>query len=321
MAASSRYRAAIIGAGRIGSGFDAPDSPHVLTHAHAIATHSRADLAAIVDTDHVRGVEEARKWGTTFFPDIDDMFTTMKPDIIVIATPDDTHAKLLQQVVGKNPRLIICEKPVATSEGEAHMLRELNIGVPILVNFRRRFDTIAQRVAREIQDGVHGTVISASGIYDRGIFHNGSHMLDLARMLFGEMKSATPHFSLDDLPDGLPSVSGVATFERCPEFFLMHGDGRHYSLFELDICMEKKRIRFFDEGMRIEISKVVNDPLFAGFKTLGEGLVGQTSLKQAMPALIAHAVAVLDGTEMPRSSLDNALKTHDACAAFAGNLK
>ena len=45
------YRAALIGAGKIGSGYDDPHSKDFLTHAHAIVQNPRLSLVALVDTD------------------------------------------------------------------------------------------------------------------------------------------------------------------------------------------------------------------------------------------------------------------------------
>jgi predicted dehydrogenase len=315
------YNAAIIGAGRIGCGFDAPDSPHVLTHAHAITKNKRTTLAAIVDIDRVRGDKEAAKWDTRFFFDVDEMFGVVRPEIVIIATPDETHAHTLEYVVSKNPKLIILEKPVATSKEELQHLQGFNTEIPIIVNFRRRFDATVADVVQRLVHGEFGAVISASAIYDRGILHNASHILDLARMFFGEMISTSPRFSLDDFPGGAPSVSGTAVFERCSEFFLMHGDGRSYSFMEFDIIAHKKRIRFIDDGFTVEIQDIVPDPMFPGFQTLGKAESRKTHMADAMVELVAHAVRVIDGTEEPRSTLENAIKTQEACFAFAKDLE
>jgi len=315
------YSAVIIGAGRIGCGFDAPDSPYVLTHAHAITKNSRATLAAIADIDRARGEKEATRWNTRFFSDVDEMFEAVRPDIVVIATPDETHARMLEHVAAKNPKLIILEKPVAATAEDLRRLRERDISIPVVVNFRRRFDAAVTDVAERLARGEFGAVISASAIYDRGILHNASHMLDLARLFFGEMKHASPSGLLADFSGGAPSVSGFAVFERCPEFFLMHGDGRAYSFMEFDMIAHKQRIRFVDDGFTVETQGVVSDPMFPGFRTLGKAECRKTRMIEAMSELVAHAVRVVDGTEEPRSTLGDAIKTQEACLAFARGLE
>jgi predicted dehydrogenase len=318
---SNIYKVAIVGAGRIGCGFDTPESSHVLTHAHAICNDPRLELAAIVDSDAGKK-SEAEKWGTQFFTDIETMWTAVKPDIVVIATPDATHAALLEQIAGRSPRLIICEKPVATNESEAAELRKGNAGhVPIIVNFSRRFDTTVQEIGSDIAAGKFGKVLSASGTYTKGIFHNGSHMLDLARYLFGEMTSTHAYASVPDFPEGESTIGAMLSFERCPQFHLVAADARAYAIFELDILTEKARIRFVDEGSRLITQDVIDDPLYAGFRILGEERIQETGLSHALAQLMTRAVAVLDGAAKPQPSLDDALKTHAACAAIVETLK
>lgn len=313
-AVTPRYRVAIIGAGKVGSGDDTPSSKEFLTHAHAIVKNPTLSLAALVDTDGARAATEASKWDAKSYTDIEAMFAAEKPDVVVIATPDDTHARLLTEVAARNVRLIVLEKPAVTSDAEAARLSQIPIPMPVVVNFRRRFDPTVQTLAEELVRGMYGRVISARGTYMRGILHNGSHMLDLARILFGEMRSAKATSRLDDFPEGLPTIGGIASFERCPEFHLVCGRGGDF-VFELEILTEKKRFHFTDEGFTLTTEDI------GPAHTLGEPQRAQTGLSEAFPNLYEHVIAVLDGEESVRSTLENALKTHDACMQFAAEVK
>lgn len=315
------YDVAIVGAGNIGAGFDRPQTQEVLTHAHAAVANPRTRLIGLVDTDAQKGESEAAKWDVPFFADIEGMVASTHPDIIVIATSDKTHVDVLERIVQQEPKLIVYEKPIATDKEELARVRRLVTDIPVIVNFRRRFDETVVRVAQALRNGSCGRVISASALYDRGIFHNGSHALDLARMFFGEVLTASPLGSVDDYPEGAAAVSGMAAFEHCPEFFLMHGDGRYFSVFEFDILTERKRLRFVEEGITLRSQEVVPDPYFKGFQTLGPAQEQKTGLISAMNALFSHAVRVLDGQELSRSTLESAIKTHEACQTFANFLE
>lgn len=305
------YRVAIIGAGDIGCGADAPDSKEFLTHTHAIHENPSLSLVALADIDKNRADSEAKKWGTKAYADIEEMFTAEQSDIVVIATPDNTHAQMLEYVLKKNIKLIVLEKPVVVNDAEAEQLSKIETSVPIIVNFRRRFDPTVIRLADELRRGEHGRIIFAEGTYVRGILHNGSHMLDLARLLFGEILSATPDPSsvINDFPEGLPTIGGTAVFERCPSFRLNAADGRKQFIFELGIITEKKSFYFTDEGMNLTEKTEA-----------GESYTTKTGLDMAFPALYAHAVSILDGKETSRSILDNALQTHAACMLFVRTL-
>lgn len=299
------YRVAIIGAGRIAAGFDTPDSQHILTHAHAFSKNPRTELAGFFDVDAKKSAAEAKKWSTNSYASLEELLAA-KPDIVVIASPDDTHASLLRTVAAQKVRLVVCEKPIATTEADTETLRNA-IEIPVIVNFRRRFDPVAMEIAAELSE-----VISARGIYTTSLLHNGSHMLDLARLFFGEVIS---HQKLYDErgQEGGAAIGAYLSFERCQHFFLMTGDARAYDVFDLEIFCESKRIRFFDEGMRVVEQHVVTDPIFEEYKILGGSQRRETGLIDAMARLAEHTVDVLDGKAAPISDLQNAIKTQDAC--------
>lgn len=235
------YTAVIIGAGKIASGYDTPKLKHVLTHAHALSLNPRVDLLGIADIDIVRGKREAAKWSAAFFGDYKKMLHELKPDIVVIATPDHTHKKILIDVLVHKPKVVIAEKPIVNEKSDiAHVRRvATKAGVPVVVNFRRRFDAAVSEIRDSLVRGKYGGILSANALYTKGILHNGSHMIDLARYLFGEMVLAKMSFSVNDFPEGEPSLGGVATFERCPQFYLMTGDERSFYAFELEIITSR----------------------------------------------------------------------------------
>lgn len=311
------YTVGIVGAGRIACGFDNPTSEHVLTHAHAVFNNPRLQLVAITDTDSAKGMREAKKWRTNFAPTTEELCTLYSPDIVVIATPDSTHADVLIEVLGHHPKLILLEKPAITEPSDITRIEEAvrAAGVPIIVNFRRRFDETVTSIARDFMAGTYGATLSAHALYSKGVIHTGSHLFDLTRLLFGEMLTSTRLAEVYDW-EGEPTVSGFATFERCPQFSLMAGDERAYSLFELTILTEKRRFRFRDEGLVLETEEVIDDPIYPGFRTLGPAERSPTGLKDSMSVLAQHVVAVLDGNEESVSTLAEALKTDAACRAF-----
>lgn len=316
------YLVAIIGAGNIGSSWDTPTSKNILTHAHAFKDSARTKLAGIVDTDASRGKHEADKWQTPFYADIDSLFENTHPDIVVVATPDTTHAEMLERVMRSDAKLIICEKPIVTNESEVARVRKVisATSIPIIVNFPRQFDATVVRLREELMGGAHGEIVSAHAIYAKGTHHIGSHLFDLLRFLFGELTGAAAHFKIDDYA-GDPTFGGVASFERCGGVYIQAMDSRATSILELDILTDKKRIRFTDNGHAVETQGIIPDPVYAGFRTFGPMKREASELEHALPELARHAIAVLDGKEPARSTTDNALKTFETCQRFASSFK
>ncbi len=184
---------------------------------------------------------------------------------------------------------------------------------PVIVNFSRRFDITTLRLGEKLRKGEYGRVISANGTYTNGILHNGSHLIDLARLFFGEVKELRGLGTVPDHGQSTPSVVGFATFERCPQFSILSGDERAYAIFELEIITERKRLRLENFGQELVVQDVVPDPLFKGFKALSKRKVTKTKLVQALPELYRHALRVVEGKESSCSSLVDGLKTQSAC--------
>ncbi len=317
------YTAAIIGSGRIASTFDDPKSKAILTHAHALTVHPRVRLIGMTNqVDKTAGKHEADKWKTKFYPDLKSMLAE-RPDIVVITTPDDTHAKLLEEVSLERPKLIICEKPVGMSTQELKRLTErvMPMKIPTLVNFSRHFDPVVHEVQGALRKGTYGNVISANGIYTNGILHNGPHLFDLAHFFFGKLKSIKGLSKTLDHSKTAPSVSGFATFEHCPQFSIMTGDEKAYSVFELEIYTEKKRIHFTNFGFEVTMQDVVPDPMYKGFRALAKPVTMKTGLDHMFEHLYTHAALLLDKKVKPMSTLSEAIQTQQTSLRLLASAK
>ena len=180
---------AILGAGRIGQ-----------VHARAVASTPGARLVAIADP--VAAAAEAVK--TQYGCDIrtiDAIEASADVDAVVICTPTDTHADLIERFT-KAGKAVFCEKPVDLSLARVQACLkavEANKG-KVMVGFNRRFDPDFMAVKAAIDAGQVGDVemvtitsrdpgappaeyITRSG----GIFRDMTiHDFDMARWLLGE---------------------------------------------------------------------------------------------------------------------------------------
>lgn len=187
------YTATIVGGGAISCGYDSPDDEHILTHIHGIFQHPKITLDAIVDinTEHHRYIRE--KWGEGF-----DLFTTLenaiaqyKSDLYIIATPTDTHYKIIEELLlFYTPKLIICEKPIVSNLDEFYKLNDLieNYDTKIITHFTRRFDPGINKVKNLIANNAE-KIFHFYGTFAKDLIHNGSHMIDLISLLIGEIKN------------------------------------------------------------------------------------------------------------------------------------
>ncbi len=182
-------RFAVLGAGRIGQ-----------VHARAISSVPGAKLVANAEPFEAAH-EAAKEKNFCEITTIDACATAKDIDAVVICTPTDTHADLIERFV-KAGKAVFCEKPVDLSvERVKQALAAVNAEKgTLMVGFNRRFDPDFMAVKAAIDAGKIGDVemvtiisrdpgappaayIKVSG----GIFRDMTiHDFDMARWLLGE---------------------------------------------------------------------------------------------------------------------------------------
>ncbi len=187
---------AFIGAGRMG-----------LTHIKNLAGISSVRVVVVADVN-LEAAEHAKTLARAEVATTDFAAAIECPDVdaVVIVTPTNTHANLIQ-MAAKAGKAIWCEKPIALTIAET--LETINIvnaaNVPCQIGFMRRFDPGYVNAKRLIEDGSLGKIESFRALgrdtylpnpaYIRpsgGMFLDMSvHDLDLARFLIGEVEEVS----------------------------------------------------------------------------------------------------------------------------------
>ena len=182
-------RFAVLGAGRIGQ-----------VHARAITSVPGAELVAIAEPFEAAAKAAQDAFGCAI-RSIDEIAAAGDIDAVVICTPTDTHADLIEKFVraGKH---VFCEKPVDldVARVKAALATVKAEGGTLMVGFNRRFDPDFMALKAAIDAGRVGEVemititsrdpgappaeyIKVSG----GIFRDMTiHDFDVARWLLGE---------------------------------------------------------------------------------------------------------------------------------------
>lgn len=182
-------RFAILGAGRIGQ-----------VHAQALKAVPGAELVAIAEPfEEMAKAAQARFGGD--LRTIDEIAVSTDVDAVVICTPTDTHADLIEQFA-RAGKAIFCEKPVDldVARVRACLQTVAETNATLMVGFNRRFDPDFMALKAAIDAGQIGDVemititsrdpgappydyITRSG----GIFRDMTiHDFDVARWLLGE---------------------------------------------------------------------------------------------------------------------------------------
>ncbi len=180
---------ALLGAGRIG-----------WVHAEAIAGNPGARLVAVADVFEDAALRLAEAYGGEFRK-TDAIAAANDIDAVLICTPTDTHADLIEKF-SRAGKAVFCEKPIDLDIARVKTcLQKINeAGTPLMVGFNRRFDPHFMALKASISAGDIGGIemvniisrdpgapppdyIKTSG----GIFKDMTiHDFDMARFILDE---------------------------------------------------------------------------------------------------------------------------------------
>ena len=270
------FKAGIVGCGNIGGRYDERDRDNnIYTHAGMYREIDQFDLICVAERDAERLDTFGRFWKVPrLYKDHEEMFQNERLDIISIATPDETHDKIILDAIKYNPpRIIFTEKPLAVNFESAVKVYEecQKKNVALFIDYIRRWDKTHQDIKRFILDGELGPVQAIVGYYVRGLRHNGCQMINLIRFLFGKIISVQV-MGASDLGsfEGDPSMNIRLILENGVEAQMIALDRKGYgfSMYEIDILGRKGRLRLLEGGQRIEQYKADTDPQFSNFNKL-----------------------------------------------------
>lgn len=190
------FRLAIIGAGAIGR-----------IHIEEALKHDSCDLVAIVDPSDA-GKALAAKAGVRCFGDYKAMLTEIKPQGVIVATPNSTHLEI-GTFCFDSGAVVLMEKPISDTVESARKLCEVaeRCKLPLLVGHHRRHNPILRRAREIMQSGKLGSLVSATVLatwlkpdeyYEMAwrrskgggpVLINMIHEIDTLRFLMGEIES------------------------------------------------------------------------------------------------------------------------------------
>ncbi|MFW9989889.1 MAG: Gfo/Idh/MocA family protein [Candidatus Odinarchaeota archaeon] len=202
-----KYQAIIIGAGKQGNEADHPGSENehkIISFAHSFKEHEGFNLIGFIDKDFEKAKKAAKTWGAFFYANgISGYLSKIIENhniVAVVTTPDDTHYEILKQLSEYPVKLVICEKPVCTDLQQAREIVKLynNKGISLVVNYTRLFLPYYRELKDKYLNGEFGKFIGGHGIYNKGLLHTGSHMVNFIEWFFNKIPK---DFYLRELTD------------------------------------------------------------------------------------------------------------------------
>jgi predicted dehydrogenase len=298
-----RYRAALIGCGVIGSSID-EGKEHVMgiqSHAAAYQACARTELVGVCDVDSVRTAACAKiRCVSKHYNDYRILLESCVPDVVSIATETATHDQILRDVLAfPSVKLVICEKPIASNSILATQLVAIadTTGCRLVVNYSRHYLPAMEQIRKHIIGRRIGKIRLVNGYYTKSLVHNGTHLLELLRWWFGDLRLV--HSASAVWADSCP--------EYCDVLFKLHGgepvylhalDSRDYSLFEIDIIGSTGRISVTKGGDLVSTWEVKEHSLFEGYREFAPiPRIAKNCLNDLMLSVVDTALDMLEGDE------------------------
>lgn len=259
---SNPYPTVVLGLGRIGVGYaDDPKTARYYpyaTHAQVLRDHPAFAWVAAVDRDRDRGQIAHDHWQVSdVATQAVDLPNRDQIAVAVLATPPDQRFGLLELFPAL--RAVIVEKPLGTTLAAATAFVEAcrDRQIAIQVNLWRRADQTFQSLATGQLAQSIGSVQAVHVTYGNGFLNNGPHLVDILRMLIGEVQwgQATqlpvPRQALPILEDanlvgclGL-SQDVVATWHAL--------DFQHYREIGLELWGDRGKLSILNEGLTLQV--------------------------------------------------------------------
>jgi len=190
-------------------------------------------------------------------------------------------------------------------------------GVQMVVNHPRRWAPDIQRLRDELAAGQWGAVRAAIGIYNKGLFDSGAHLVDLLQMLLGplELLAAGPPV-FDHGPDD-PTVPALLQSRHGVPVTLNAAHAADYAIFELQLLTERGLVAMEDGGAGWRVRRIVGTPHFKGCAVLDGGQRSAGDYLAAMLAAVRNVHGALTRNEPLASTGETALAAQRLCEQIA----
>ncbi len=332
-AAKDRYRALVVGAGRIGLTLGADrlrEQP--ASHARALAENRRIELAGAVDVDpKALAIFRTSYPRAKAYADLEEAMGKEKPDLVVVAVPEAAHASVSAAVFAHRPRLVVLEKPVAPNPAEAAAVRRAaaRFRVPVQVNHERRF-AADYALARSIlargdlgrPDGVRARLWSGAPVWKPGaettgecsLLHDGTHLVDTVRFLLGPARGdrALPAPVLDFVHQGRAGTIVRLCFHYtlAKNVFVQVELAGNKRVFDFEIELAGDRGRLTIGNGFLTLWKRAPSPYYSGFHSLKrDPRVKRPAKTGYLSLMVQNCVDFLDGKAELGSPLAEGIKT------------
>ncbi len=253
------FKTALIGFGMVSHGYSNDKLMRkyfkYATHAQVLSSHSGFDWQLVIDPNPEACNIAKSRWNV---PHVYDSLENASKileniEIAIIATPPQHRSTIIKSF--PSLKAVLVEKPLGInyekSESFINYCNKNNILVQ--VNYARRGDPFLRSLAAGGLSNMLGKIQIVYGLYGNGLRNNGTHMIDMVRMLFGEIEIYERINNISNINESpikgdssvgflLKTESGTTTIFSPVDFSFYRENG-------LIIFGEKGRLEILNEGL------------------------------------------------------------------------
>jgi predicted dehydrogenase len=175
-----RPRAVIIGCGSVAA-----------AHAYGFAASGAAAVVGLADIRREAVDALGDRCGVPAggrFHDYRTMLDRTRPDIAVVCVWHALHLDAVLASIECGARLVVCEKPMAPSLGEAKQMAgaAAAAGTKLAISHQRRFYPGWARARALLAEGAIGAPVHARVDITDGLLNSGTHSIDMLRYIIGD---------------------------------------------------------------------------------------------------------------------------------------
>ncbi|AEA80567.1 putative dehydrogenase and related protein [Candidatus Pelagibacter sp. IMCC9063] len=257
----------ILGCGNIAGLNESKKSSSTFSHAKAISKNSFFNLKYCYDINKKKLLKFKSKWrvknGYSNFNDV--LKKKLDIDIVIITSPTHTHYELLKKSFKLNPKIIICEKPMCLNlKHGLEIAKKIPKRTKLFINYQRRLSNSYIELKKIISKEKYGKLRSISSTYNKGLFNNGSHLLDIFNYLL-----VRPSFEIAARP-----INDYKSNDLSYPFFLKKNaisisvnvaNARDYYFFNLQFVFQKKIIEITENEKKINYFTPIKTRTYKNF--------------------------------------------------------
>lgn len=310
------YKGIVIGCGNIGVLLEADGKRATpRTHASALVVNPKTSLSAIVDIN-----ADNLKKAKALFPDVPSYtdlqkcLLEIKPDISIVATGPASHASVIGQCAEAGVPMIIGEKPIAHSMGDAQKINAAikKNGTTFVLNYQRRLFPLFRKARELIANGNLGNIQQVTCYYSNGAHNNAGHTIDALLFLLGE-RIAAVHGVLNlrnaTHPDNDPNIDGILITESGITVTLQSFDQKYFGIHEICIFGDTSAALLHEYGYALNVVPIKHSDVTGLLQFSYADAESKHDVRSMTADALGEVISAYEKKREPETGIKNGMET------------